>query len=148
MLCYCATSKTTMPCVQAQNKKPKHSTLKALQDMTPEEQAKHEWLKEIRILQNMLTKDTNTFMQLKFKGQHLLGDKQSGVTKELLHAMETGFKNLQAQSESIHEVFVLGSSKDAKDFNSEEYSKKLETAKEVLSTLSELKARGQRIIGK
>ena len=137
-----------MPCGQAQNKKPKHSTLKALQDMTPEEQAKHEWLKEIRILQNMLTKDTNTFMQLKFKGQHLLGDKQAGVTKELLHAMETGFKNLQAQSESIHEVFVLGAFKHAKDFNSEEYSKKLETVKEVLTTLGEVKATCQRIIGK
>ena len=77
-----------MACVQAQNKKPKYSTPKTLPEMTPEEQAKHEWLKEIRILQNMLTRDTSTFMQLKFKGQHLLGNKQSGVTKELLHAME------------------------------------------------------------
>ena len=137
-----------MPCVQAQNKKPKYSTPKTLPEMTPEEQAKHEWLKEIRILHNMITRDINTFMQLKFKGQHLLGDKQSGVTEELLHAMETGLKNLQAQSESIHEVFVLGSSQDAKDFNSEEYTKKLDPAKEVLTSLSDLKARGQRIIGK
>ena len=81
-----------MPCVQAQNKKPKYSTQKTLPEMTPEEQAKHEWLKEIRILQNMIYSDINTFMQLKFKGQHLLGDKQSGVTKELLHAMETGLE--------------------------------------------------------
>ena len=109
MWCYCANFKTTMPCVQAQNKKPKYSTPKTLPEMTPEEQAKHVWLKEIRILHNMITRDINTFMQLKFKGQHLLGDKQSGVTKELLHAMETGLKNLQAQSENIHEVFVLGS---------------------------------------
>ena len=62
--------------------------------------------------------------------------------------METGLKNLQAQSESIHEVFVLGSSQDAKDFNSEEYTKNLDPAKEVLTSLSDLKARGQRIIGK
>ena len=114
--------------------------------MTPEE-AKHEWLKEVNTLLSKIIDDTYIFMRLVFKGQDLVRDKQSGVTKELLQAMETGLKDLQDQKDIIHEVFALGSSKDAKDSNRDEYTMKLDTAKEVLTSLSDLKARGQMIIG-
>ena len=130
------------------NKKAKQVPTEPLAELTPQEQAKLEWGKEIRILQNMITRDINTFMQLKIKGQKLVGDKQSGVTKELLQALESGLKSLQAQGESIYEVHVEGSSQEITTFQADTFSKQVTKAKEVMNSLGDLKARGQRIIGK
>ena len=134
--------------MEAQCKKPKQVNPKPVADLNPQEQAKLEWGKEIRILQTMITRDINIFMQLKIKGQKLVGDKQPGVTKELLQALGSGLKSLQAQGEAIYEVVVEGSSQDPMSFQAEAFSKQVDKAKDVITSLGDLQARGQRIIGK
>ena len=116
--------------------------------MSQEEQVKHEWCKEVRILQGMINKDIASFTHLKIKGQKLVGDKQSGVTKELLQSVEGGLKSLQEQGESIYEVLMEGSSIDPLVFNRDQFIKQVEKAKKIVNSLADIKSRGQRIIGK
>ena len=63
-------------------------------ELSFEEQAKQDWVKEFKILQYMCTKDIRIFTKFKIKGQKMVGDKQSGVTEELLLAVENARKAL------------------------------------------------------
>lgn len=116
--------------------------------ISTQEQAKLDWVKETKGLLNNIQKDTNIFLGLKIKGPHLLSDKTSGVTKELLSAIEGGFKDLQAQGEIISEVVVMGSSVDYTTFNPKTYAKQVNQATQVHKSLADLKAKAVRIIGK
>lgn len=117
-------------------------------ELSPEEQAKQDWVKEVKILQNMCTKDIGLFTHLKIKGQKMVGDKQSGVTKELLLAVENGIKAMQEQGEALYEVFMDGSSKAPNIFKAKDYTKQLDNAKKLFESLADIKSKGQRIIGK
>ena len=77
-----------------------------LVQLTPEEQVKQEWVKEVKILQNMCVKDIGVFTRLKIKGAKMVGDKSSGVTKELLMSVENGIKSLREMGESIYAVLM------------------------------------------
>jgi hypothetical protein len=119
-----------------------------LKDLPKADQAKLEWVKEIKGLLSNLNKDTNLFMKWKVKGQSLAKDKSSCVTKELLAAIEGGFKQLQLQGEAISEVLVLGSSVGSNDFSPKVYDKQVQQAKQVLASMADLRSKGLRIIGK
>jgi hypothetical protein len=136
----------TCHATQVPKKLPKPNTTP--KEISDEEKAKLDWVKEIKSLSHTIQKDTNLFLSWKFKGSSLLGDKQSGVTKELMMAIENGIKQLQAQGEAVSEVLVLGSSMDYKAFNPKTYAKAVAGAQAVLKSLGELKSRGIRIIGK
>jgi hypothetical protein len=138
----------TLTChsTQVPKKLPKPNTNP--KEITEQEQIKIDWLKDTKALSNNIQKDTNLFMSWKFKGHSLLGDKQSGVTKELMVAIENGFKQLQSQGEAISEILIMGSSMDYKAFNPKTYAKGVAGAQAVLQSLADLKSRGLRIIGK
>ena len=85
---------------------------------------------------------------LKIKGHKMISDKQSGVTKELLGALENGIKSLHDQGEVLYEILIDGTSKPADTLDITKYSKKMEQAKNLLSSLAEIKIKGNRIIGK
>jgi hypothetical protein len=87
-----------------------------LVELTPKEQVKQEWVKEVKILQNMCAKDIGIFTHLKIKGAKMVGDKSSGVTKELLMGVETGIKSMQEMGESIYAVLMDGTSRDPNIF--------------------------------
>jgi hypothetical protein len=112
-------------------------------EITEAEQIKIDWVKDTKTLANTIQKDSNLF-----KGQTHLGDKQSGVTKELMNAIENGFKQLQSQGEAISEILIMGSSMDYKAFNPKTYAKGVAAAQAALQSLADLKSRGIRIIGK
>ena len=93
-LCFVTLAQTQLPS-QVPKKLPKPNTTP--KEISEQEQTKIDWVKETKGLANNIQKDTNLFMSWKFKGHSLLGDKQSGVTKELMAAIENGLKQLQAQ---------------------------------------------------
>lgn len=132
--------------LQVPKKLPKATTTP--KEISEQEQIKVDWVKDTKSLSNNIQKDTNLFMSWKFKGQTLLSDKQSGVTKELMTAIENGLKQLQTQGEAISEILIMGSSMDYKAFNPKTYAKGVAGAKAALESLADLKSRGIRIIGK
>ena len=117
-------------------------------EITLEEKVKLNWLKEVKSLNNNICKDSNLFLNMKFKGGKLLGDMQSGVTKELISAIENGLRQLQSQGENLSEILVLGTSEPCQTFNPQNYANKVDQAKQVQQSLLELKSRVVRIIGK
>ena len=119
-----------------------------LVELTPKEQVKQEWVKEVKILQNMCAKDIGIFTHLKIKGAKMVGDKSSGVTKELLMGVETGIKSMQEMGESIYAVLMDGTSRDPNIFKASDYTMQVDKAKNLFMSLADLKAKGQRIIGK
>ena len=66
-------------------------------EISLEEKVKLDWIKEVKSLNNSICKDSNMFLNMKFKGAKLLGDMESGVTKELMSAIENGLRQLQSQ---------------------------------------------------
>jgi len=130
------------------SKRNKPNTPKPPTLLSPEEIAKQDWIKEVKILQNTCTRDMNALTHLKIKGHKMISDKQSGVTKELLGALENGIKSLHDQGEVLYEILIDGSSKPADTLDITKYSKKMEQAKNLLSSLAEIKTKGNRIIGK
>ena len=117
-------------------------------DITLEEKVKLNWIKEVKSLNNNICKDSNLFLNMKFKGGKLLGDMQSGVTKELISAFENGLRQLQSQGENLSEILVLGAPEPCQTFNPQNYANKVDQAKQVQQSLLELKSRVVRIIGK
>ena len=117
-------------------------------EITLEEKVKLNWIKEVKSLNNNICKDSNLFLNMKFKGGKLLGDMQSGVTKELISAIENGLRQLQSQGENLSEILVLGTSEPCQTFNPQNYANKVDQAKQVQQSLLELKSRVLRIIGK
>ena len=130
------------------SKRTKPNTPKPPTTLSPEEIAKQDWIKEVKILQNTCTRDMNALTHLKIKGHKMISDKQSGVTKELLGALENGIKSLHDQGEVLYEILIDGTSKPADTLDITKYSKKMEQAKNLLSSLAEIKTKGNRIIGK
>jgi hypothetical protein len=105
-------------------------------------------VKEVKILQNMCAKDIGIFTHLKIKGAKMVGDKSSGVTKELLMGVETGIKSMQEMGESIYAVLMDGTSRDPNIFKASDYTMQMDKAKNLFMSLADVKAKGQRIIGK
>jgi hypothetical protein len=62
--------------------------------------------------------------------------------------LENGIKSLHDQGEVLYEILIDGSSKPADTLDITKYSKKMEHAKNLLSSLAEIKTKGNRIIGK
>ena len=116
--------------------------------VAPEEQVKQECAKEVKILQNMCVKDIGIFTHLKSKGAKMVGNKSSGVTKELLMGVETGIKSMQEMGESIYAVLMDGTSRDPNIFKASDYTMQVDKAKNLFMSLADLKAKVQRIIGK
>ena len=98
-------------------------------EITLEEKVKLNWIKEVKSLNNNICKDSNLFLNMKFKGGKLLGDMQSGVTKELISAIENGLRQLQSQGENLSEILVLGTSEPCQTFNPQNYANKVDQAK-------------------
>jgi hypothetical protein len=117
-------------------------------EISAKEQIKIDWVKDVRILANIIQRDNNLFKSFKFKGGALVHDKQSGVTKELMGAIEAGTKQIQAQGEIISEVLVMGTLVHYNEFDPQIYANKVDKAKQVMVSLLDLKGKGLRIIGK
>lgn len=130
------------------SKRVKPNPPKPAQALSPAEIAKQDWIKEVKIMQSNCTRDMNVLTMLKIKGQKMISDKQSGVTKELLNALENGIKSLHDQGEVLYEILIDGSSLPADTLDITKYAKKMEQAKKIFTSLADIKTKGNRIIGK
>ena len=117
-------------------------------ELTPAEQKKDEWLKDVRSLQRDLASLSKLFLGFKVKGSQLVKDPQSGVTKELMNALENNYKQSITQDELVSRVIFQNTPVPADDMDYHKSGTIIQKAKDFLTNASDLKARGSRIIGK
>jgi len=117
-------------------------------ELTPAEQKKEEWLKDVRSLQRDLTVLSKLFLGLKVKGSQLVKDSQSGVTKELLNALENNYKQSLTQDELVSRVIFQNTPVPPDDMDYHKSGTIIQKAKDFLANTADLKARATRIIGK
>ena len=117
-------------------------------ELTPAEQKKEEWLKDVRSWQRDLTSLSKLFLGFKVKGSQLVKDSQSGVTKELLNVLENNYKQSITQDELVSRVIFQNTPVPPDDMDYHKSGTIIQKAKDFLANTADLKARASRIIGK
>ena len=105
-------------------------------------------MKDVRSLQRDLASLSKLFLGFKVKGSQLVKDPQSGVTKELLNALENNYKQSMSQDELVSRVIFQNTPVPADDMDYNKSATIIQQAKDFLANTSDLKAKGSRIIGK
>ena len=88
------------------------------------------------------------FQQLHFKGKTMLGDKTSGVTNELLHALAQANQELKKWEQVMMELSFKANSCDTLNFKIKQCECNTVKAKEGYESVQDLKHKAIRIIGK
>lgn len=134
------------------NIKPNKPPPPAPRELPEADQPKAEWLKETRAVQQAVNRDMSCFINLKIKGESLVNDKTSGVTPDLLKALEKAYKDLLCCNESVTRLVAEGSMAEASTFVKDKakcpWCVKVQGIKKVYLDLADLKQRGLRIMGR
>jgi DNA repair exonuclease SbcCD nuclease subunit len=117
-------------------------------ELTEAEKKKEDWSKDVRTLQRDLASLSKLFLAFQVKGSQLVKDPQSGVTKELLQALENNYKQSITQDELVSQLIFKNTPVAADDMNYTQSATLIKKAKEFLANTSDLKTRASRIIGK
>ena len=117
-------------------------------ELSKEEKQKTDWIHDVKTLQRNLMSTGKVFLGLKVKGAQLNKDPQSGVTKELLNALDSNYKQCQVLDEMVSQVLIKATALPASDIDYTKYAASIKKGKDLLSNCQELKNRGLRIIGK
>ena len=117
-------------------------------ELSEEEQKKEEWFKDVKALQKDLQSLSKLFLGFKVKGQQLIKDPQSGVTKELMNALDNNYKQSLQQNETISQILFGHTAMPAEIMDYTKSAPDIKKAKEFLQNCQDLKSRGCRIIGK
>jgi hypothetical protein len=116
--------------------------------LTDEEQTKVNFMKEVKSLTNKIVADMKVFQQLHFKGKTMVVDKTSGVTNELLHALNQANQELRKWEHVMMEVHFTANQCDPMNFKIKQFEGNMGKAKEAYESVQELKHKATRIIGK
>ena len=138
-------------CQQIAGTSRSHTQTKALKstpvkELTENQKSKAEWIKEARVIQSTLARESATFVQLKVKANHLQHDKMSGVTKQLLGCIEAAGKELKKYHDLVVEIVF-----DAQDMDPDHFKPskaQVQKAKDAINKHQDLKAKALRIVGK
>jgi hypothetical protein len=117
-------------------------------ELSEEEKNKEKWFKDVKALQKDLQSLSNLFLGFKVKGQQLIKDPQSGVTRELMNALDNNYKQSLRQNETISQVLFSHTAMPAELMDYTKSAPDIKKAKEFLQNCQDLKSRGCRIIGK
>jgi arsenate reductase-like glutaredoxin family protein len=117
-------------------------------ELTEDGKKKEEWLKDVRSLQKELQSLSKLFLSFKVKGSQLLKDPQSGVTRELMTALDNNYKQSMQQDETISQLLFRHTPMAAEHMEYTKAAPIIKKAKDFLQTCQDLKSRGCRIIGK
>ena len=117
-------------------------------ELTNDEKKKEEWLKDVRSLQKELQSLSKLFLSFKVKGSQLIKDPQSGVTKELMTALDNNYQQSMKQDETISQLLFRQAPMAAERMEYTKSAPIIKKAKDFLQTCQDLKSRGCRIIGK
>jgi len=127
--------------------KPHKSTKNpAPKEVSPEEQEKHDWIKDVKALQGSLHKDQNIFRRLRVDANPMQQDKTSGVTRELVNRLQAAQAELMNKYEELADVLALAGNMKPDNFHPD--NSKVDKARAVLDGYQALKTRALRIVGK
>ena len=106
------------------------------------------FMKGVKSLTNKIVADMKVFQQQHFKGKTMVVDKTSGVTNELLHALNQANQELRKWEHVMMEVHFTANQCDPMNFNIKQLEGYMGKAKKANESVQELKHKATRIIGR
>jgi hypothetical protein len=118
------------------------------QDLTPQEQAYIQCIKDLRNVQATIQRDSNTLVFYKIQGAQLMqDDPDAGITQSLLEQWGKASQDCQKNLECIQKIYIKAQNSKT-NFDKDDFMQELQNLKEFVQSYQFLKAKGQRLVGK